>query len=764
MNKIISKGIDFCYAVALLISFVLVGTPLKENMLLYSLCIIAVGIGYVIYKIIKKEKVINGILDIAVMLLYLSPLIPILFDTYGSLEDSVRALIKNVSLFVIYIMVKDRLNKDDLGTEKITNIILAGLMLLVLFGFDEIMSRTLFRYMKYIGIPNVVNYEERMFSTLCYANTFAILMAVGIFISLNKVKNSKPLFSSIIYVFLTALLLTYSRSVIALFILTFGIYLVFSKDRVYETIITLVNFVLALLSMKLFNIFMEGEVYIFVWLGLIGIAGISYIISTKLECVKEKFNKIKLKNCIYLFIAMVVLTVLVYVVGIQLTVPLNLFANGKSSDFVRYKLYKIEADTEYNIELDIESSTLGKYDGTYTIEVAEENKYYDTIEEHSVTFGKFSGTQTIQFKTSKDTVALVLFFRSNNEKLQDGMKINELRINGKKQGLNYLYLPANLVEKVESFTLKNKSLWERFVYFKDGLKIAKEHPLAGNGAKGWLYNYANVQSYVYTAVEPHSYIIQQLIDNGIIAILMLVVIAVYLVYIIIKRKSLTLLDMSFILLNVHSILDFNMSFYVVCVIWILLLVVITLNKENNKENIKNIKSVNYLKIIVNGCVLTTLVLVIVLGGLVHQFELENEEIANSAKEYIKQGKYDVAILNIQKIDRDKKYSNMLYDISYKLDYSKLNKQSLEYIYNKIINEKIIANSGYNLMLNRIVNDILHQTEVEDYRVKFANHIINNNENIIKNIKDNNSNRLEENVIQMLLTEQENIYENAKNML
>ena len=54
--------------------------------------------------------------------------------------------------------------------------------------------------------------------------------------------------------------------------------------------------------------------------------------------------------------------------------------------------------------------------------------------------------------------------------------------------------------------------------------------------------------------------------------------------------------------------------------------------------------------------------------------------------------------------------------------------------------------------------------VEDYKVKFANHIINNNEKIIENIKNVDSNRLEEDVVLMLLSEQEMLYENAKKVL
>ena len=165
INKVLSKGIEYITILILLISFVLVGTPLRENTLVFSMCIIGIGIIFGIYKIAKKEKVFTSKIDIFVLLFYLTPLIPILFNSYANLEDTLIALTKNIALFNIYLMLKESLSVDD-GKEKIINILLVGLLILSFFGFDEMLGRAVYRYMKYIGIPNVVNYEARMFSLL----------------------------------------------------------------------------------------------------------------------------------------------------------------------------------------------------------------------------------------------------------------------------------------------------------------------------------------------------------------------------------------------------------------------------------------------------------------------------------------------------------------------------------------------------------------------------------------------------------------------
>ena len=50
INKVLSKGIDYISILILLISFILVGTPLKENTLVFSMCKICIGIRFGIYK------------------------------------------------------------------------------------------------------------------------------------------------------------------------------------------------------------------------------------------------------------------------------------------------------------------------------------------------------------------------------------------------------------------------------------------------------------------------------------------------------------------------------------------------------------------------------------------------------------------------------------------------------------------------------------------------------------------------------------------
>lgn len=131
---------------------------------------------------------------------------------------------------------------------------------------------------------------------------------------------------------------------------------------------------------------------------------------------------------------------------------------------------------------------------------------------------------------------------------------------------------------------EDKSLTERFTMYKDSLKIIKNNILLGTGGRGWLYNYKDVRSYDYTVSEIHSYILQLIIDNGIFAGMLWLIIVIYALVQILKRvknNNIRATDFAFILLTLHSLLDFDLSFYVILVIWYILYSIV-IKKENDK--------------------------------------------------------------------------------------------------------------------------------------------------------------------------------------
>lgn len=747
-------------AIILLLSFVLVGTPIQYNCLEFNIAIIAIGVIYGIYKLVfKKEKIILDKIDIVVLILQMTPLIPLIFGTYASLEETLIAITRNVSLFNIYYILKDLTSKKAKNKEYITSILIIGGLVLALLGIDELLSKEVFRYMRFIGIPNIINHEVRMFSTIGYANTFAVIMAVEIMLCLEMLKKHKLACSGLIYIFLLSMLLSYSRSVIAIFAVFLIVYLIFSKkNRKYTIYVFFTNLVLAVFGMKLFETFSINKQYIPAWASVALFTMSSVLIALLICKLYKKVCRIKLKTYIWIAIAALVLMVIVFAVGMQLTIPLNLFGSNEDNKETRYKLSRVNGDTPYTFEIDIEAyikKVSNFADSNYTIEITEENKYYDTIASHKIQFGDYIGKKEISFTTSKDTVAMVIYFKSKSGQVQNGLVINSLHVNGKEIGLNYLYIPMRLVERIDSFSINSKSLWERFVYYIDGMKIIKDNWLFGAGTKGWIYNYAKVQSYVYSATEVHSYPFQLVIENGITALICYGLVIIYVIIKILKAKRLTGIDMAFILLNLHSAVDFNMSFYVVLIMWIVMLALMTGKRYNRSNGGKvQLKSIKY--ILQYGIIIIN-VITIVLGIYTFNLSKNTEATIDQINKLMRKDEYNEAVQLMKQIDEDKQGKSTVYSLLSRLEYEALTEQNLQYVYDNILNQEIIPSTGYNMMKSEMIQRILMEISNNDIATKLANLVVSENDKMLQNIKNTEVNRLPKEYVEMYLQRQQDVY-------
>lgn len=676
-------------SIIMLSAFLLVGTPIKYNCLILNIAIIVIGTIWGIYKIvIKKEKIQLQKIDFIIFLFYISPIIPLIFNTYSSLEETMILLLRNISLFNLYIMLKEN------NVKYLLEAILAGGVILAILGIDEMTVGIIYSNLEKIGIPTVANIEHRMFSSLGYANSFAIIMAVNMLIVWYKIKQEnrttfKIIYSILICIFGVCLIWSYSRTVIAMFILICLIYAIFIKRKKYY----------------------------------VAISAIAVIVG----CVA-------------------------FAVGLNFCKPLSLFNTKENTETVRRDIYSVEPQKEYIFKFDIDASSRLETVENYKIRIAEEDKYYDTIAIHEIEFGNFQGKKEIKFTSTKYTVKMVIYFSTNSGVGQKGLTINSLKINGENKTLSYAYLPIKLVEKVQSFNLKSKSVWERGVFFLDSLKIIKNNVLFGTGGKGWLYNYEGVQSYVYASTESHSFILQTFIDNGIVGFSMLVIMLIYAGFQIFKkRKSINELDLAFLLLTLHSFIDFDMSFYCIMVLWITLFS-LTIPKAQ-KISEKSKRSVMGLQI----AIITVNLLALVLGGFIYQAKNENEMDKENIFQCGVEEKYDEEIAKIKDYQKREKY----YDFSFELetiDYSKVNDENLEYIYQRLKNKPIVVNTEYNMVKNKIIKQILETCKNEEYLVKFSKIIISENEEMINNILNQDKNRLPAKQIKDYIKQQEEIYQ------
>ncbi len=625
-------------------SFILVGTPIKYNCLELNIIITLIGTMVMLYKIaIKKEKLINKKIDIVVLVFCISPLIPLIFKSYSNLEDTIILLIKNISIYSIYYIVKQIIIKNEENKKIFINTIIASGVILAIIGIEELTCGIIYENLKIIGIPHVMNIEHRMFSSLGYANSFAIIMAIDILLCLNRFKEHKIIYGILIIIFGTCLILTYSRGVLIMFTILYLLYLFLIKR-----------------------------------------------------------NTIKLKYIIMLMI-IILLFIIFYIIGINLDVPLEIFKNGESNNQIRRNILNVGKNKEYTFVFDIQAKSSFINTKNYTITIREENKYYDKIEEHKIEIGNEKGKKEIKFTTSSETVDIVIFFNSSSKKFQQGLTINSLQINGEKFPLNYAYLPVKLVEKIQSISSTQKSSWERGVYFIDSLKIIRNNIFFGTGGRGWLYNYEDVQSYYYESTESHSFISQTFIETGIIGFISLMTIILYSIrQILSKKEKISEIDIAFILLTLHSFIDFNISFYCIMVLWITLFAIITTKNNNNEKNlIKDSKET--LSYLIGIIIILVNIIGIVLGISVYKIRNDKEKIINNIEHEISSKDYNEVINNVLLYKNYEDKYDIYKDLMF-VDYSLVDYKNLEKIYNELKNTKIIVNTTQNVLRNELIRE------------------------------------------------------------
>ncbi|WAH36837.1 O-antigen ligase family protein [Alicyclobacillus dauci] len=135
-----------------------------------------------------------------------------------------------------------------------------------------------------------------------------------------------------------------------------------------------------------------------------------------------------------------------------------------------------------------------------------------------------------------------------------------------------------LLDKLNTYKIQQLSVSQRFVFWWDGLKIFIRHPLFGYGKGGWNALFMRYQYYPYYSTQSHSFVIDTLIEVGLVGTLALFVTAWpmirgtfwgYFSSVEFVRSSgrkmsrhaavVSLSSISFMLL-VHSFMDWDMAF------------------------------------------------------------------------------------------------------------------------------------------------------------------------------------------------------------
>ncbi len=164
-------------------------------------------------------------------------------------------------------------------------------------------------------------------------------------------------------------------------------------------------------------------------------------------------------------------------------------------------------------------------------------------------------------------------------------------------------IPQELLERLKGISFTARTVQERFIFYKDALKIVKDYPILGAGGGAWPSLYFMYQSYMYWSTQAHSYIMQIWVETGTIGIIIFVGVLISFLYTAIinsrtyaKEREVYLIQVAIFTaassLIIHSFIDFDLSISAISIVlWALFALTATLKKEKTNNN-KDIRVVH----------------------------------------------------------------------------------------------------------------------------------------------------------------------------
>lgn len=130
-------------------------------------------------------------------------------------------------------------------------------------------------------------------------------------------------------------------------------------------------------------------------------------------------------------------------------------------------------------------------------------------------------------------------------------------------------LPGNIGERLENLNLQQHSFLERITFYKDAVKVIKDYPIIGAGGGGWASIYEKYQNNPYESRQAHSFVMQYLVEVGILGFLVMGAFLIFIFYKYIRgyikadeqhRESYFIYFIIVLSILMHSLMDFNMSY------------------------------------------------------------------------------------------------------------------------------------------------------------------------------------------------------------
>jgi len=188
-------------------------------------------------------------------------------------------------------------------------------------------------------------------------------------------------------------------------------------------------------------------------------------------------------------------------------------------------------------------------------------------------------------------------------------------------GITSLDLSGYVQSKFSTISFSDASLRERAYFLQDAFKIIKDHMWFGTGGQGWDAYYLGYQTYAYYAENIHNTYIQTFLEAGVFGFIAFIGLwAVLLYYSLIKRPKspfVKVLALFLWMLSMHSVMDFDMSFGAISILfWFSAAVMVNNGQAGAWEKSPKEKTKNFDKIFRGAITALCTVLIIITGVFV----------------------------------------------------------------------------------------------------------------------------------------------------
>ena len=465
--------VDVFMVLTLIIVNLLPGSPLRYNIDVPNLVINIIALAYLIYLIYKKEYMQINKVDVILIILSFSCFIPIIFNTYLRLGDTVEYILRYMSALNIYFIVKKYIKLNSKGNSIILNTCIGMSIVLIFIGIDMMTLNLLDKVYNFLRSPLLYKDSlERMNSLFRYSNTFCIYIVMALFLSIAKYlkeekRYKKTIYSCCIFLEIFAIMISYSRLSWGIaIVLLIGLAIILKEYRKEILKLLLISGINAFVYFCLFNEFSNVSANWCVWIILIIQVALQYVVFFKLNAIDEFIKKLNKKK-IVVSICGILITILMILAAIYFSGPDNLiiFNTSNYQNIYRKQNIKVEKNAKYNLKIDLEA--VSEKEENFTIYAKQLDSNEKEIRNEVAIFDNYEGIKELNFETTDNVSSLTIGFKCQEPSQNTKLVIKSVKLNDKDIKVYYKLIPIDLVNRIEKFKIKtastNTRIWNHFI-------------------------------------------------------------------------------------------------------------------------------------------------------------------------------------------------------------------------------------------------------------------------------------------------------------